>query len=121
MTATGETSIDAMSEAVVRLLDTYPDLTAMIAPQQQSVIALLRVCYRRAIIVPQDLSVVAVLSDPMSELATPPLTSINFPAEDLGRAAAQILVDRLDHGDTEPRQIFLRPELTVRGTTAPPR
>ena len=121
MTATGEPTIDAMSEAVVRLLDTYPDLTAVIAPQQQSVIALLRVCYRRAIIVPRDLSVVAVLSDPMSELATPPLTSINFPAEDLGRAAAQILVDRLDHGDTEPRQIFLRPELTVRGTTAPPR
>jgi DNA-binding LacI/PurR family transcriptional regulator len=54
----------------------------------------------------------------MSELATPPLTSINFPAEELGRVAAQILVDRLDNGGTEPRQVFLRPELTVRGTTA---
>jgi hypothetical protein len=28
-------------------------------------------------------------------------------------------VDRLDNGSTEPRQVFLRPELTVRGTTAP--
>jgi LacI family transcriptional regulator len=64
------------------------------------------------------MSVVTVLSDPMSELATPPLTSINFPAEELGRAAAEILVDRLDNDITESRQVFLRPELTVRGTTA---
>jgi LacI family transcriptional regulator len=110
-----------MAAAAARLLDSHPDLTAMIAPQQQSVIGVLKVCYTRGIIVPRDLSVVAVLSDPMSELATPPLTSINFPAEELGRAAAQILVDRLDRGVTEVRQVFLRSELTVRGTTAQPR
>ena len=118
ITATGAPTIEAMATAASELLDGHPDLTAMIAPQQQSVIGVLKVCYTRGLIVPRDLSVVTVLSDPMSELATPPLTSINFPAEELGRAAAQILVDRLDNGITEPRQVFLRPELTVRGTTA---
>jgi DNA-binding LacI/PurR family transcriptional regulator len=118
ITATGAPTIDAMAAAASHMLDRHADLTAMIAPQQQSVIGVLKVCYTRGIIVPRDMSVVTVLSDPMSELATPPLTSINFPAEELGRAAAQILVDRLDNGITEPRQVFLRPELTVRGTTA---
>lgn len=121
ITATGAPAIEAMAAAASRLLDGHPDLTAMIAPQQQSVIGVLKVCYTRGLVIPRDLSVVTVLSDPMSELATPPLTSINFPAEELGRLAAQILVDRLDNGNIEPRQVFLRPELTVRGTTAQPR
>ena len=61
-----------------------------------------------------------MLGEAMSELATPPLTTISFPADDLGQTAAQILVDRLDHGVLSPRQVFLRPSLTIRGTTAPP-
>ena len=120
-TMTAGPTIDAMSIAAARLLDEHPGLTAMITPQQQSAIGVLKVCYMRGINVPGDLSLVAVLSDPMSELATPPLTSLNFPAEELGRIAAQILVDQLDNGKTDPRQVFLRPELTVRGTTTQPR
>ena len=77
--------------------------------------------YARGITIPGDLSVVAMLGEAMSELATPPLTTISFPADDLGRAAARILVDRLDHGEQAPQQVLLRPSLTIRGTTAPPR
>ena len=61
-----------------------------------------------------------MIGDSMSELATPPLTTIDFPAEELGRTAARNLVDRLDSGDATLRQVFVRPGLTVRGTTAPP-
>jgi DNA-binding LacI/PurR family transcriptional regulator len=58
----------------------------------------------------------------MSELATPPLTAISFPAEDLGRIAGDLLLERLGGGgDTPPRQVLLRPVLVVRGTTAPAR
>ena len=121
MTATGGPTNDAMVAAASRLLDAHPDLTALIAPQEQSAIGVLKVCYARGITIPRDLSVLAVIADPISELATPPLTTIAFPADELGRVAAQILVDRLDHGDAAPRQVLLRPALTVRGTTAPPR
>jgi DNA-binding LacI/PurR family transcriptional regulator len=121
ITATSGPTNDAMSAAAMRLLDARPDLSAMIAPQEQSVIGVLKACYTRGISVPRDLSVVAMLADEVSELATPPLTTITFPADELGRVAAQILVDRLDRGDLVPRQVFLRPGLTVRGTTSPPR
>lgn len=120
ITATSDPAIDAMAAAASRMLDSHPDLTAMIAPQQQSVIGVLRVCYARRIVIPRDLSVVTVLSDPMGELATPPLTAINFPAEELGQTAAQILVERLQSEEPASRQVFIRPELTVRGTTGPP-
>jgi LacI family transcriptional regulator len=121
ITATGGPTNEAMAAAATQLLDAHPDLSALIAPQEQSVIGVLKVCYARGITIPSDLSLVAVLGDPMSELATPPLTTITFPADELGRAAAKILVERLDRGDPAPRQVFLRPGLTVRGTTAPPR
>jgi DNA-binding LacI/PurR family transcriptional regulator len=121
ITATGGPTNDAMAAAASQLLDAHPDLSALIAPQEQSVIGVLKVCYARGITIPRDLSLVAVLADPMSELSTPPLTTIPFPAEELGRVAAQILVDRLDREDPAPRQVFLRPALAVRGTTAPPR
>jgi len=121
ITATGGPTNDAMTAAASRLLDAHPGVSAIIAPQEQSVIGLLKVCYARGITIPRDLSVIGVLGDPLSELATPPLTTITWPADELGRVAAQILVDRIDHGDQEPRQVFLRPPLTVRGTTAPPR
>ncbi len=120
MTAMAGPMNDAMAAAAARLLDEHPDLSAVIAPQQQSVIGVLRVCYERGIRIPHDLSIVAVLSDPLSELATPPLTTITFPADEMGRVAAELLIDRLDLGILAPRQVFVRPELTVRGTTAPP-
>ena len=121
LAVTGGPTTDGMSDAAARLLDADPAPTAIIAPQEQSVIGVLKTSYARGITIPRDLSVVAMLGEAMSELATPPLTTISFPADDLGRTAARILVDRLDHGDLTPRQVFLRPSLTVRGTTAPPR
>ena len=116
--ATGGSTIDAMTAAATSLLDRHSDVTAVIAPQEQSAIGLLKVCYTRGITLPRDLSLVAVIRDAMSELATPPLTTVNFPADELGRLAAQLLVERLATPDIPARQVFLRPEFTVRGTTA---
>lgn len=120
LAVTGGPTTDGMSEAAARLLAVDPAPTAIIAPQEQSVIGILKTAYARGITIPGDLSVVAMLGEAMSELATPPLTTISFPADELGQTAARILVDRLDHGQLAPQQVFLRPGLTVRGTTAPP-
>jgi DNA-binding LacI/PurR family transcriptional regulator len=121
LAVTGGPTTDGMTEAAERLLDENPAPTAIIAPQEQSVIGVLKTAYARGITIPRDLSVVAMLGEAMSELATPPLTTISFPADDLGQTAARILVDRLDHGDLTPRQVLLQPSLTIRGTTVPPR
>ena len=120
ITATGSASSDAMAAAATRLLDDHPEVTAVITPQELSAVGLLRACHARGVTIPRDLSVVAMIGDSLSELATPPLTTIDFPAEELGRTAARNLVARLDSGDASLRQVFVRPGLTVRGTTAPP-
>ena len=121
ISATGGPTNESMAASAAHLLDANPDLSALIAPQEQSVIGVLNVCYTRGIAIPHDLSLIAVLAEPMGELATPPLTTIPFPAEELGRVAAQILVDRLEGGDSAPRQVLLRRPLSLRGSTAAPR
>jgi LacI family transcriptional regulator len=120
ISASGSASSDAMAAAATRLLDDHPEVTAVIAPQELSAVGVLRACHARGVTIPHDLSVIAMIGDSMSELATPPLTTIDFPAEELGRTAARNLVDRLDSGDNTLRQVLVRPGLTVRGTTAPP-
>lgn len=118
--ASGLTTAE-MSLAVGELLDDHPAITALIGAQTQSVIGVLKLVYARSLQIPQDLSVVAVLNESMGELALPPLTTIDFPTEELGAVAARMMIDRLDHGRTTPEQVFVRPAFTVRGSTGQPR
>jgi len=117
----GSPTAQAMAEAAARLLEEHPQVTACIAPQDQSVIGLFRAAAARGITIPADLSVVAMLNESQAELATPPLTTIGFPADDMGRTAARILLDRLDRGRQDAEQVLLMPALIVRGSTAAPR
>ncbi len=117
----GGPTAQAMAEAAERLLEQHPGVTACIAPQDQSVVGLFRAVAARGMRVPADISVVAVLNESLAELATPPLTTIGFPSDDLGRTAARILLDRLDRGRQEAGQVLLTPGLVVRGSTAAPR
>ncbi len=117
----GGHTVEEMALAAAGMLEEHRDTTALIAPQEQAVVGVLRAAQARGATIPDDLSVVAMLAESMSELATPPLTTIGFPADDLGSAAARILVNQLDHGRTDPDQFLVQPELTVRGSTARPR
>ncbi len=111
----------AMATSALRLIDEHPGITAIIAPQQQSVIGVLTAARARSLRLPRDLSLIGMLSESMSGLATPTLTAIDFPADGMGRIAARMILDRLDGGQTSPQQVLLRPRLIVRDSTSVPR
>ncbi|MGI5352099.1 substrate-binding domain-containing protein [Streptomyces sp. CA-250714] len=71
--------------------------------------------------VPEDCSVVAY-DDVVAALGSPPLTAVAPPKEEIGRAAAELLLRRLHHprgaAPEAVRRIELLPELKVRGSTA---
>lgn len=116
----GLTSED-ISMIAQRLLERHPDATAFVALQDQSIIGLLKAARARKLSVPADLSIVGMVSEPMAEIATPPLTTISFPERDLGRVAARMLLDRIVRGEASVEQDLIRPELTIRGSSAKPR
>ena len=110
---------DEAATTVQDLLAENPRLTAIVTPQESCVIGVLKAIRARGLRVPDDISVIGLLNESMSELATPPLTTISFPAAELGREAARILLGLLDGTLTTPQQVLIRPELIVRGSTSP--
>ncbi len=71
---------------------------------------------------PEDISVAGIDDIEISAHFAPPLTTVRQPTDELGRLAAQALLDRLEGqaGWDHPTRIVLRSQLVMRGSTAPP-
>jgi LacI family transcriptional regulator len=74
----------------------------------------------RGLMCPRDLSMIGYNDLPNIERAVPPLTSIRLRREDLGRTAADTLVELLDSPKRSPGSRQLAPTLVVRQSTGPP-
>jgi DNA-binding LacI/PurR family transcriptional regulator len=110
---------DSTESVVFTLFTDHPGMTAIIAPQEIGVPGLLKAIRARGLRIPQDLSVVAMLNDSMSELVTPPLSTISFPARDMGYQAARTLIGHMTGELSGPQQVLLKPELNIRRSTGP--
>ncbi|HEX7556696.1 MAG TPA: LacI family DNA-binding transcriptional regulator [Leptolinea sp.] len=106
---------------VIDLLDKHPEITAILTPQQNGVNGILKAIQFKGLQIPDDISIIGLMDNSISELITPPLTSIGFPSHDMGYEAAKILISQLEKDDYSPRQMLLRPELIVRGSSGPVR
>jgi len=72
----------------------------------------------RGVSCPADVSVVGFNDMPFAARFNPPLTTIHIPHYEIGTAAGELMLERLQDGDSQPRDIRLEPSLTVRGSTA---
>lgn len=70
--------------------------------------------------VPRDLSVTGFDNSSWSGLFSPPLTTVSRNGYDLGIAAGQALIARMDDPKLGPEAVLLQPRLVVRDSTAPP-
>jgi LacI family transcriptional regulator len=71
--------------------------------------------------IPRDLSVVGYADFPFAQDLIPPLTTIKQDPYQIGRVAAQLLLDRIferSRGE-QPKRIHIKPELVVRESTGP--
>jgi len=106
-------------EVSAQLLASEPDCTAAITTggQFSGLLAALREADLR---VPDDFSVLSVIASQYAEMLTPALTSVEWPAFEAGRLAAEMLIERLRDGDAPPHQLLIGGDLTVRESTGPP-
>jgi DNA-binding LacI/PurR family transcriptional regulator len=71
--------------------------------------------------VPQRLSVMCFCDENASRVMSPGLTFIDLGSKKLGKVAAELLLDQIQHPDqVASQQIVLPEKLMVRSTTAPP-
>lgn len=100
------------------LLASEPTCTAAITTggQFSGLLAALRAADLR---VPDDFSVLSVIASQYAEMLTPALTSVEWPAFEAGRLAADMLIERLTDRAAPPRQLLIGGDLTVRDSTGP--
>ena len=108
-------------EAMKRLLDVSPPLTAVVCGNDWMAMGAMEVTYQRGLRVPEDVSLVGFDDIDMAQWVTPPLTTLRQPTRQIGAKAAELLIDQIETGK-RGREIVLFPaEMVVRQSVAPPK
>ncbi len=102
--------------AAALLLEIAPEATAILAMADYIALGFLDVARRRGVDVPGTMSVVGFDGTPDGAYSTPPLTSIEQPAQEKGRLAARLLFE-----NEQPGHVVMPVRLLERGSTARPR
>ncbi len=80
-------------------------------------VGVLECLHERGIAVPDRIGVVGFDDLPWPELVRPALTTVGQPTYELGKAAAQLLAQRINDRDREPTTSVLKTQLHVRATS----
>ncbi|MFF4778193.1 LacI family DNA-binding transcriptional regulator [Microtetraspora fusca] len=103
--------------AVQALLDRAGDVDALMCANDLIALGALDVLRRAGRRVPEDVAVVGMDDTDLAAVAWPSLTSVSLGSARRGRAAAELLLDRLENGEREPRVVTVEPRLAVRAST----
>ncbi len=91
--------------------------TAIFAANDLSALGVLAVAQEMGLDVPRDLSVVGFDNIPESAMATPSLTTVAQPLQQIGARAIEMLIGLIEGKPAEPSHLRLPTQLIVRGTT----
>jgi LacI family transcriptional regulator len=94
--------------------------TAIVAANDLLALACYTAAAERGLRCPEDLSVVGFNDMAFADRFDPPLTTVHVPQYDVGRRAAELLLQRLRDDTLEPETTVLETRLVIRGSTAPP-
>ena len=98
-----------------------PSFTAIAAANDLLALGCYDVFAERGVRCPEEVSVVGFNDMPFAARFNPPLTTIHIQHYEIGEAAAQLMLEQLQDGDSAPREVRLEPSLIIRESTAPPR
>ncbi len=105
VTRAGQFSAEHGAVATAQLLDDRDPPTALIAGSNQVLVGVLRTLKRRAMSIPDDVSVVTCDDVPLAELMAPGFATIHRDSAQLGREAAALLLRRVEGGGPETRTL----------------
>ena len=108
---------DRAREAAAALLSRAHPPTAIFAATDLLALSAITVARERGLAIPEDLSVVGMDDIDLAAVTNPPLTTVRIAKEEMGRRAAQMLVDLIAGTAAAPGVVVLPNELIVRGTT----
>lgn len=114
----GDFSRDGGEAAAAELLDRHPDVTAILALNDEMAVGALATLRSRGIAVPGDVSVAGFDDMPIARYVTPPLTTVNLPLVEMGALAMRMA---FQPAGTTPRVEPIPAHVVRRDSTAPHR
>jgi LacI family transcriptional regulator, galactose operon repressor len=100
--------------AMKRLLPHRPD--AVFVASDAMAFAAIRAIQEAGLRIPQDIAVIGFDDIPSAGNSSPPLTTVRQPIQRTGSLAAEMLIDIIEHPDTQPRRVVLPTELVIRSS-----
>lgn len=97
-------------------LDERPD--AIFAVNDPVAIGAYDVLKQRGLKIPDDMGIIGFSDNPISFFISPPLTTIHQPAFEMGKRAAELLLEQIEQGSNnfKPKYEILKTELILRGS-----
>jgi alanine racemase len=111
-------SVEGGDAAANRLLE--KGVTGFVCGSDLMALGAIRAARQRGLQVPEDVSIVGYDDSPLIAFTDPPLTTLRQPVRAMAVAAVRALVDEIKGHAAPHSEYIFRPELVVRGSTAPP-
>jgi DNA-binding LacI/PurR family transcriptional regulator len=111
----------AGAAAAQAILLAEPRPTAVLTYNDRCAMGLVDALVRAGVAIPEGISVIGYDDSPVARLAHIDLTTVSQNTPELTEHAVAVVVERLDDGSADHREVVVAPHLVVRGTTGPPR
>jgi LacI family transcriptional regulator len=104
--------------AMTRLLAAHPEIDAVFAANDPTAIGAMKAIWETGRCVPEDIAVVGAGDVWHADLLRVPLTTVGWSKEELGKRAAELILDQIGPHPSGPfHRIIVPPRLVVRAST----
>jgi LacI family transcriptional regulator/LacI family repressor for deo operon, udp, cdd, tsx, nupC, and nupG len=112
-----------IAAATMRLMNMHNRPDAILVINDPVAIQVMLILKEQRIRIPEDVAIVGFGNEPVSTIIDPGLTSVDQNPMELGRIAAQLLLQRLENKEliTKPETKVLKTQLIVRGSSMAPK
>jgi DNA-binding LacI/PurR family transcriptional regulator len=112
-----ENGFESVKLATLNLMRRHPEVTAIVTIFDTAIAAINSAINSLGLSIPDDVSFVGLGDEHGTELTSPSLTVLHFPAYSMGYDAARILIDELEKNTRTTKQILVEPKLVIRSST----
>lgn len=111
----GDLKMETAYELAKTFIESHDELpTAMIVSNDLSALGFMTRCEEMGISIPNDMSIVSFDNIRFASAGVTPLTTVDPQVAEMGRIAAEVIVERIQHPNREKQRIILKPTLIVR-------
>ena len=111
-------TVDAGCDGARRYLAIESAATAILAGNDLIAVGAIATLRKAGLKVPRDISVVGFNNMPLSDMLSPPLTTIAIPHIEFGNQAARLLLQVIEDREISSQSVLLAPKLVIRDSTA---